>query len=153
MRSVGSRIMNKYCIQKTSSCYEEVFCMGCMLPAMLIAPAMMTMFFKMYCPTSVGTKGADQLTSGSTTRGSAVVIMWSMRRGIAMRVAFGMRKSIPISISIAPKSMRNVGNSMKEMVCSKRFCTNASAGDWESTFNMPNQKNTTKSARRMLFGA
>ena len=97
----------------------------------------------MYCPSSVGTKKCCHVSVGRSTNGPSVVIMCTNRRGITIRSAPLIKNRIPIKHSNSPNPTRKVLKGIKGIVCSNNRCTRALAGLSPTTFNMPNQKNTT----------
>jgi hypothetical protein len=59
-----------------------------------------------------------------------------------------IRNRIPMRHSKSPKRIKNVGKAMKGITWLKRFSTTPLAGLRPITFKIPNQKKTTKMAKR-----
>ncbi len=104
------------------------FRIGWRLATIPMAVAIMTTFFIIYCPSSVGRNQPDQVTSRSIKSGRNVVIMWRIKSRKAARSAPLIRKSIPINSSSTPNKIKNVEKGRNEMVCSNKFLTSGVAG-------------------------
>ena len=105
--------------------------------------AIITTFFMMYCPSSVGTKKPLHVSCGSKKSGPNVVTIWINRSGITARSAPLIKNSIPIRHSKRPKKIRNIWKLTYGIDLSKSRSTRPLAGLNPRTLRRPNQKNTT----------
>lgn len=106
----------------------------------------MSMFFIIYCPSSVGMNSPDQVIFDKRMRGAVVVMRWRMIKNVASFVKRGNKNRIPINISNTANNFKNNAGAIIGKVFAKSARTNGVAGLIPISFKIPNQKNTTNNA-------
>lgn len=108
------------------------------------------MFLIIYWPSRVGINQPDHVNPGKRIKGAVVMMRWMTVRIIAIFVARGNRNSTPIAISYTANIFINKAGAINGSVFARSARTRGPAGLIPSSFNIPNQKNTTNRANLVI---